>query len=114
MGAPLVVLALALALASIPAPRCETGKTFRACAFDHYPLRHLLEPSPVVALAREVYATVRLRGRDYGVDSLCRARQPRRRLFFSFSFSFFQWEFIFVRHYVRMWFTSCMIVGLDR
>jgi hypothetical protein len=22
----------------------------------------------------------------------------------------FQWEFIFVRHYVRMWFTSCMIV----
>ena len=24
-----------------------------------------------VALAREVYATVRLRGRDYGVDSLC-------------------------------------------
>ena len=26
----------------------------------------------------------------------------------------FQWEFIFVRHYVRMWFTSCMIVGLDR
>jgi hypothetical protein len=34
-----------------------------------------------VALAREVYATVRLRGRDYGVDSLCRARQPRRRLF---------------------------------
>jgi hypothetical protein len=25
-----------------------------------------------------------------------------------------QWEFIFVRHYVRMWFTSCMIVGLDR
>ena len=21
----------------------------------------------------------------------------------------FQWEFIFVRHYVRMWFTSCMI-----
>ena len=40
----------------------------------------LFEPSPVVALAREVYATVRLRGRDYGVDSLCRARQPRRRL----------------------------------
>ena len=40
----------------------------------------LLEPSPVVALAREVYATVRLRGRNYGVDSLCRARQPRRRL----------------------------------
>ena len=31
-----------------------------------------------VALALEVYATVRLRGRDYGVDSLCRARQPRR------------------------------------
>ena len=30
----------------------------------------VLEPSPVVALAREVYATVRLRGRDYGVDSL--------------------------------------------
>ena len=29
-------------------------------------------------------------------------------------FTFFQWEFIFVRHYVRMWFTSCMIVGLDR
>jgi len=29
--------------------------------------------------------------------------------------TFFQWEFIFVlRHYVRMWFTSCMIVGLDR
>ena len=27
------------------------------------------------------------------------------------SSSFFQWEFIFVRHYVRMWFTSCMIVG---
>jgi len=25
---------------------------------------------------------------------------------------FFQWEFIFVRHYVRMWFTSCMIVGV--
>ena len=25
----------------------------------------------------------------------------------------FQWEFIFVRHYVRMWFTG-MIVGLDR
>ena len=24
----------------------------------------------------------------------------------------FQWEFIFVRHYVRMWFTSCMIVGM--
>jgi hypothetical protein len=24
------------------------------------------------------------------------------------------WELIFVRHYVRMWFTSCMIVGLDR
>jgi hypothetical protein len=37
---------------------------------------HVLEPSPVVALAREVYASVRLRGRDYGVDSLCRARQP--------------------------------------
>ena len=36
----------------------------------------LLEPSPVVALARKVYATVRLRSRDYGVDSLCRARQP--------------------------------------
>ena len=29
-------------------------------------------------------------------------------------FCVFQWEFIFVRHYVRMWFTSCMIVGLDR
>ena len=39
----------------------------------------VLEPSPVVALALEVYATVRLHGRDYGVDSLCRARQPRRR-----------------------------------
>ena len=26
--------------------------------------------------------------------------------------SVFQWEFIFVRHYVRMWFTSCMIVGV--
>jgi hypothetical protein len=25
---------------------------------------------------------------------------------------FFQWEFIFVIHYVRMWFTSCMIVGV--
>jgi hypothetical protein len=37
----------------------------------------LLEPSPVVALALEVHATVRLHGRDYGVDSLCRARQPR-------------------------------------
>jgi len=39
-------------------------------------LEPLLEPSPVVALARKVYATVRLHGRDYGVDSLCRARQP--------------------------------------
>jgi hypothetical protein len=28
--------------------------------------------------------------------------------------TFFQWELIFVRHYVRMWFTSCMVVGLDR
>ena len=27
---------------------------------------------------------------------------------------FFRWEFIFVRHYVRMWFTSSTIVGLDR
>ena len=36
----------------------------------------VLVPSPVVALARKVYATVRLRSRDYGVDSLCRARQP--------------------------------------
>ena len=25
---------------------------------------------------------------------------------------FFKWEYIFVRHYVRMWFTSCMIVGV--
>jgi len=30
------------------------------------------------------------------------------------SYTHFQWEFIFVRHYVHMWFTSCMIVGLDR
>ena len=48
-----------------------------ACDFDNPNNNdHMLEPSPVVALARKVYATVRLRSRDYGVDSLCRARQP--------------------------------------
>ena len=30
---------------------------------------------------------------------------------FAFYFFLFQWEFIFVRHYVCMWFTSCMIVA---
>jgi hypothetical protein len=26
----------------------------------------------------------------------------------------FEWEFIFVRHYVRMWFTSCDFAVLKR
>ena len=29
---------------------------------------------------------------------------------FMATWTFLQWEFIFVRHYVRMWFTSCIIV----
>ena len=41
----------------------------------------------------------------------CRIRVERERDW-SLSISLFQWEFIFVRHYVRMWFTSCMIVGV--
>ena len=48
----------------------------RACEREVAAAVAVFEPSPVVALAREVYATVRLRGRDYGVDSLGRARQP--------------------------------------
>ena len=26
--------------------------------------------------------------------------------------TFFQWELIFVRHYVRMWFTSCIFANV--
>ena len=40
--------------------------------------------------------------------------RPSRSPIFLINNIIFQWEFIFVRHYVRMWFTSCMIVGLDR
>jgi hypothetical protein len=72
---------------------------------------------PFMSTSSSTFTSTRDALLRYSVISDLRVREENLVYEYTHSISFnvkcfFQWEFIFVRHYVRMWFTSCMIVGV--